>query len=132
MDADLAFAANVKSLYSKWETLPGEKIDGHDTWLVIGHQEGSPPLKLYFDQKSDLLLRLTRYIDSPLGYNPTQIDYADYRAIDGVKTSYRWTVARPGNRFTIQLEQLQQNVPVDDAKFVPPPPPPQPPPRPAH
>jgi len=132
MDADLAFAANVKSLYSKWETLPGEKIDGHDTWLVIGHQEGSSPLKLYFDQKSDLLLRLTRYIDSPLGYNPTQIDYADYRAIDGVKTSYRWTVARPGNRFTIQLEQLQQNVPVDDAKFVPPPPPPQPPPRPAH
>ena len=132
MDADLAFAANVKSLYSKWETLPGEKIDGHDTWLVIGHQEGSSPLKLYFDQKSDLLLRLTRYIDSPLGYNPTQIDYADYRAIDGVKTSYRWTVARPGNRFTIQLEQLQQNVPVDDAKFVPPPPPPQPPPPPAH
>jgi hypothetical protein len=32
----------------------------------------------------------------------------------------RWTVARPGNRFTIQVEQLQQNVPVDDAKFVPP------------
>ena len=116
MDADLAFAANVKSLYAKWETLPGEKIDGHDTWLVIGHKEGSPPLKLFFDQKSDLLLRLIRYIDSPLGYNPTQIDYADYRAVDGVKTPYQWTVARPG-----QLEQLRQNVPVDDAKFVPPP-----------
>jgi photosynthetic reaction center cytochrome c subunit len=129
MDADLAFAANVKSLYAKWETLPGEKIDGRDTWLVIGHKEGSPPLKLFFDQKSDLLLRLIRYIDSPLGYNPTQIDYADYRAVDGVKTPYRWTVARPGNRFTIQLEQLQQNVPVDDAKFVPPP---QPSPPPAH
>jgi photosynthetic reaction center cytochrome c subunit len=127
MDADLAFAANVKSLYARWETLPGVKIDGHDTWLVIGHKEASPPLKLFFDQKSDLLLRLTRYIDSPLGYNPTQIDYADYRALDGVKTPYRWTVARPGNRFTIQLEQLQQNVPVDDAKFVPPPPPPPPP-----
>jgi photosynthetic reaction center cytochrome c subunit len=124
MDADLAFAANVKSLFAKWETLPGEKIDGHDTWLVIGHKEGSPPLKLFFDQKSDLLLRLIRYIDSPLGYNPTQIDYADYRAVDGVKTPYQWTVARPGNRFTIQLEQLRQNVPVDDAKFVPPPPPP--------
>ena len=34
MDADVAFAADVKSLYSKWETLPGEKIDGRDTWLV--------------------------------------------------------------------------------------------------
>jgi outer membrane lipoprotein-sorting protein len=126
MDADFAFAADVKSLYTKWETLPGEKIDGHDTWLVVGSNEGQAPLKLYFDQKSDLLLRLIRYIDSPLGYNPTQIDYADYRAADGVKIPYRWTIARPGNRFTIQVEQLQQNVPIDDARFVPPPPTPPP------
>ena len=123
MDADLQFAAEVKSLYTKWETKPGEKIDGHETWLVIGSKEGEPPLNLYLDQKTGLLERLVRYIDSPLGYNPTQIDYADYRSADGVKTPYRWTVARPGNRFTIQVEELQQNVPVDAAKFVPPPPP---------
>jgi photosynthetic reaction center cytochrome c subunit len=127
MDADFAFAADVKSLYTKWETLPGEKIDGHDTWLVVGHKEGQPPLKLYLDQKSNLLMRLIRYADSPLGYNPTQIDYADYRAADGIKIPHRWTVAHPGNRFTVQVEQLQQNVPVDDAKFVPPPPTPPPP-----
>src|SRR5262249_18282494 len=60
MDADLAFAANVKSLYSKWETLPGEKIEGRDTWLVVGSKEGDPPLKLYLDQKSSLLLLLIR------------------------------------------------------------------------
>src|SRR6266404_3095342 len=130
MDADFAFAADVKSLYPKWETLLGEKIDGKETWLVVGKKEGEPPLKLYFDQQSNLLLRLIRYIDSPLGYNPTQIDYADYRAMDGVKTPYRWTVARPGNRFTIQVDELRQNVPVDDAKFIQPPPPPSPPPPP--
>jgi outer membrane lipoprotein-sorting protein len=132
MDADLAFAADVKSLYTKWETLPGEKIDGHDTWLVVGRKEDEPPLKLYLDQKSNLLLRLVRYADSPLGYNPTQIEYADYRPADGIKIPYRWTIARPGNHFTIQVEQLQQNVPVDDAKFVPPPPTPLPPSAPAH
>jgi photosynthetic reaction center cytochrome c subunit len=132
MDADLAFAADVKSLYTKWETLPGEKIDGHDTWLVVGHKEGEPPLKLYLDQKSNLLVRLIRYADSPLGYNPTQIDYADYRAADGIKIPYGWTIARPGNRFTVQVEQLQQNVPVDDARLVPPPPTPPPPQQPAH
>jgi hypothetical protein len=131
MDSDFAFAADVKSLYYKWTTLPGEKIDGHDTWLVMGRNEGEPPLKLYLDKQSNLLARMIRYIDSPLGYNPTQIDYADYRAADGVKTPYRWTVARPGNRFTIQVDELKQNVPVDDAKFVQPPQTPPPPP-PAH
>ncbi len=53
MDADFAFAADVKSLYTKWETLPGEKIDGKETWLVVGKKEGEPPLKLYFDQQVD-------------------------------------------------------------------------------
>jgi len=124
MDADFAFPADVKGLYPKWETNPGEKIAGHDTWLVVGRKEGEPPLKLYLDQKTGLLLRLIRYVDSPLGYNPTQIDYADYRAADGVEVPFRWSVARPGNRFTIQVEELQQNVAVDDARFVPPPPPP--------
>ena len=131
MDSDFAFAADVKSLYSKWTTLPGDKIDGHDTWLIVGQNEGQPPLKLYLDKQSNLLVRLIRYIDSPLGYNPTQIDYADYRAADGIKTPFRWTVARPGNRFTIQVDELKQNVPIDDAKFVAPPPTPPPPPAPA-
>jgi photosynthetic reaction center cytochrome c subunit len=124
MDADFAFPADVKAMYAKWETKPGEKIDGKDTWLVIGQKEGEPSLRLYLDQKTGLLVRLIRYVDSPLGYNPTQIDYADYRSADGIKVPYRWTVARPGNRFTIQVEQMQQNVAVDDAKFVAPPPPP--------
>jgi hypothetical protein len=34
---------------------------------------------------------------------------------------FRWTLSRPGNRFTIQVEQVQQNISVDDAKFVAPP-----------
>ena len=123
MDADFAFPANVKALYTKWETKPGEKIDGQETWLVMGEKEGDPPLRLYLDQKTGLLLRLVRYVDSPLGYNPTQVDYADYRVADGVKVPYRWAVARPGNRFTVQVDELKQNVPVDDAKFVAPPPP---------
>ncbi len=125
IDADLYFASHVKTLYKKFTVVPGEKIDGHDTYLVLGRNEGQPPLRLYVDQQSGLLLRLVRYAETPLGRNPTQIDYADYRDADGVRIPYRWTLSRPGgNRFTIQIDQVQQNVPVDDAKFIPPPPPP--------
>jgi photosynthetic reaction center cytochrome c subunit len=131
IDADLYFPANVKNLYAKFTVVPGEKIDGHDTYLVIGRNEGQPPLRLYFDQQSGLLLRLVRYAETALGRMPTQIDYADYRDADGVKIPYRWTLARPGNRFTIQIDDVKQNVPVDDAKFAPPPPPPPPDKKPA-
>jgi outer membrane lipoprotein-sorting protein len=125
IDADLYFPAHVKTLYQKFRVDAGEKIDGHDTYLVVGHNEGQPPLRLFLDKESGLLLRIVRYAETPLGRNPTQIEYADYRDASGVKIPFRWTLARPGNRFTIQIEQVQQNVPVDDAKFaVPSPPPP--------
>jgi len=127
IDSDLYFASHVKTLYQKFTVVPGEKIDGHDTYLVFGRNEGQPPLRLYFDQQTGLLLRLVRYAETALGRMPTQIDYADYRDADGVKIPYRWTLARPGNRFTIQIDQVQQNVPVDDAKFAAPPPPTPPP-----
>ena len=125
--AILRFAVHVKTLYQKFDVNPGEKIDGHETYLVEGHSEGKPPLRLYLDEDSGLLLRLIRYAETPLGRNPTQIDYADYRDANGVKVPFRWTLARPGNRFTIQVEQVQQNIAVDDAKFLPPPPPAAPP-----
>jgi photosynthetic reaction center cytochrome c subunit len=123
IDADLYFPAHVKTLYQKFRVDAGERIDGHETYLVVGSSEGQPPLRLYLDKESGLLLRLIRYAETPLGRNPTQIDYTDYRDANSVKIPFRWTLARPGNRFTIQVEQVQQNVPLDDAKFVPPPPP---------
>jgi hypothetical protein len=122
IDADLYLPAHLKTLYEKFRVDVGEKIDGHDTYVAAGRTEGQPPLRLYLDKESGLLLRLVRYAETPLGRNPTQIDYADYRDANGVKVPFRWTLARPGNRFTIQVEQLQHNVPVDDSKFAIPPP----------
>jgi photosynthetic reaction center cytochrome c subunit len=118
IDADFYFPLDVKTRYKKFRVEQGEKIDGQETYLVVGRNEGQPPLRLYLDTQTGLLARLVRYAETPLGRNPTQIDYADYRESDGVKIPYRWTLARPGNRFTIQVESLQQNVPVDDAKFA--------------
>lgn len=127
IDSDFYFASHVKTLFQKFSVVPGEKIDGHDTYLVFGRNEGQPPLRLYFDQQTGLLLRLVRYAETALGPMPTQIDYTDYRDADGLKIPYRWTLARPGGRFTIQIDQVQQNVPVEDAKFAAPPQPPPPP-----
>ncbi len=70
--------------------------------------------------QTGLLVRMVRYIETPLGDNPTQIDYSDYRDVDGVKVPFRWTLSRPNGRFTIQVKDVKQNVPVDDAKFAKP------------
>ena len=55
-----------------------------------------------------------------MGRMPVQIDYADYRDVEGVKIPFRWTLSRPNGRFTIQITDVKQNVPIEDAKFAKP------------
>ncbi len=127
LDAQLHFAADVKQLFTSFLVRPAEKIGDHDVYLVQATKEGKPPVRLYFDAESGLLVRMIRYAETPLGRNPSQVDFADYRVADGVKIPYRWTLARPGQRFTIQVSEVKQNVPVEDSQFAMPAPPPAPP-----
>ena len=120
MDADLHFAAHLANMFNDVKVRGAEKIGDADTYVVVGRREDKPPLRLYFDKNSGLLMRLVRYAQSPLGLLPTQIDYADYREAGGVKIPFRWTLARTNGRFTIQLSEVKENAPVDDAKFAKP------------
>jgi hypothetical protein len=118
IDAQVHFPVQLRELYKEFHVRPSEEIAGRPTVLVSAKAMGKPELQLYFDQESGLLLRMVRFAETPLGRNPTQIDYADYRAADGVKIPYKWTLTRPNGSFTIQIDQVQQNVPVDEKLFV--------------
>ena len=120
IDADLHLATHLKQMFTEMRVRGSEKVGDRDAYVVAGRREGKPPIILYFDEQSGLLVRLLRFGETALGRMPTQIDYADYRDAGGVKIPYRWTLARPSGRFTIQLSEVKENVPVDDAKFVKP------------
>jgi hypothetical protein len=130
IDARFALAADLKTLFGQFRTRPGDPIDGHATVRVIARNEGAPPFEFWFDAETGLLVRQRRYVETALGRNPTEVTYADYREVDGVKVPFRWTVARPSGRFTVQVDEMKQNVPVDDALFQKPAPPPEEPPKP--
>ncbi|HKF20065.1 MAG TPA: c-type cytochrome [Candidatus Angelobacter sp.] len=116
-DATFYLPLEIKKMFTQLRVRPAEKIGAHEVLQLIGLKEGKPPLRLFFDKESGLLLRTIRYAETPVGRNPTQVDYADYRSEGGVKLPFQWTVARPLGRFTIQVTGMQQNVPIADAKF---------------
>ena len=118
IDADLHLPLHLKDIFAELRVEYPERVGDRDAYVVLGTKEGQPPVKLYFDEQSGLLLRLVRYADSPLGLAPTQIDYGDYRDVEGVQTPFRWTVAQPDGSSTIQLREIRQNVPVDAARFA--------------
>jgi outer membrane lipoprotein-sorting protein len=120
LDADFHFATDLKQIFSQFRVGRPEKVSDRQASVVFAIRQGQPPVRLYFDEQTGLLLRLVRYAETPLGRNPTQIDYADYRDAGGVKIPYRWTIARPGGRFTIQVDEVLQNVAINDSKFAKP------------
>lgn len=124
MDADLQFPLHIQQIFPELRVEYPEKINDRDAYLLIAIREGQPPVKLYFDEQSGLLVRMIRYAETPLGRNPTQIDYAGYRDVDGVQVPFRVTTSQPGNANTIQFETVQQNAPIDPAQFAKPKPPP--------
>lgn len=127
LDAEAFYPVQLQHEFTelKLEDHP-EKVGDHETNVVLGLSKGQPPVKLYFDKDSGLLVRMVHYADTALGFNPTQVDFADYREVGGVKTPYRWTIARPSGSFTIKIDEVKQNVPMDDATFVKPAAPPGP------
>jgi photosynthetic reaction center cytochrome c subunit len=118
IDAQIYFPTRLRELYQEFKVLPSETIDGRATFLVTAKGASTPPLRLYFEQQTSLLLRMIRYTETPLGRNPLQLDYADYRDTNDLKIPYQWTLTRTNGSFTIRINSVQQNIPIDEKLFV--------------
>jgi photosynthetic reaction center cytochrome c subunit len=135
LDAQLAFPGQIKQVLKNWrvslptsiEDLPGPSsqtsqqpelvLGSHDVQVVQGDGPKGLVATLYFDTKSGLLLRELRYSRSPIGRVPTQIDYSDYRDVNGIKLPFRLTFAWLDGRDSIELKDVQVNVPIAESKF---------------
>ncbi len=91
IDATAFFPAGLRKLRSAWK-IGMTTIDGRDVWAAVGTGP-EPPVKLFFDKNSGLLVRLARYIQLPIGRVPVHVDFDDYREIPGagVKMPFKWT-----------------------------------------
>jgi photosynthetic reaction center cytochrome c subunit len=136
LDAQLSFPGQIKQILTNLKTGPPGTIKDlpaptsqsslqkdvtlgqtHDIDMVQGTGPRGLLVTLYFDRKTGLLVRELRYGNSPIGRVPTQIDFADYRDVNGVKLPFRITYAWLDGRDSIVLNEIKTNVPVNEAKF---------------
>lgn len=133
VETELFFPSRIKEIAADWRVGPITGIDDRDVQLVQGRgKAGGLPVTLYFDTESGLLVRVLLYTSSPVGINPRQIDFADYRDVagTGVKMPFRWTVTWTDGKSTTQVTEIQPNMAIEASRFGrPSPPPPRPPAR---
>ena len=118
LDAAVWFPAQIKPALTQWRAASSAAIDGHEMQMIQGSADGRYPVNLYFDSKTGMLARMVRYAESPVGLSPTQVDYADYREVAGVRMPYRVTVTWLDGRATTQFSEIQPNVPIEAARFA--------------
>ena len=118
LDAELLFPGQIKQSLDQWRAgFPVTSIGDADVQVIEGVGAGRTRVKLFFDQKTGLLIRQVRYSATAVGTNPIQIDYADYRDVDGVKTPFRWSVTWTNGQSTYEVTEVQPNTPIDSSKF---------------
>jgi len=66
VEAALTFPAKIKQTLTDWKVGFPFIIDNNDVETVQGTSAGKLPVKLYFDSKSGLLVRMVRYWDGEL------------------------------------------------------------------
>ena len=117
LEAQLSFPGQIKQSLTGWRGAARQSIGDRDFLVVQGNGPRGFLATLYFDPQSGLLSRLVRYTPSPIGRIPTQIDYADYRDVGGVKFPFECKFTWLDGRYTAKLSDVKTNVPVDPAKF---------------
>ena len=112
----------VKVAHAPGMQLAGmEKIDGRDMWVVA---TSTPEAMVTYDFDAETgLLRRKRTINHTLALPiPEQIDFEDYRDVDGVKVPFtiRSSAIDTYDSWTRTFTEIKRNVPVDEKLFAAP------------
>ncbi len=117
--AELYEVVKVKEPSAGMKLIGTERIGGRESYVIESNNADNKIEKLYFDVRTNLLVRkltLTATVLTPI---PEQIDFEDYREVDGVKMPFVVRISNIDPFFNSmrRFTEIKHNVPLDDARF---------------
>ena len=128
-DADFYAPLDLKQTYTRLTVNGVERVNGHDAYRVLGALQNGSPDQLFFDTVSGLLVRKVVNVRTVIGDSPMAFEYDEYQDTgSGVKFPFviRMTPAAPYTVYAlvshseIRVQKVQDNAPLDNAKFAKP------------
>lgn len=111
---------NLKDQYARSPRVRKDKLNDKDVYVLDGQATDGRRMRLYFDATTGLLVRRMTFLTTIIGAIPDQVDFEDYREVDGVKFAFvgRSATTEAGNPTSARtFTEVKVNVPVDEAKF---------------
>jgi hypothetical protein len=101
-----------------------DKIDDREVWILDRNLSETTRQSLYFDTQSGLLVREVIVTDQKIGRVPQQIDFSDYRDVNGVKLPFvtKSSSVDARNDATSLATEIVLDPKIDPGRFAAPPP----------
>ena len=124
-ESELYQGNRIRKQYTQVAVLGKEKIGERNAYVLCGISPEGARERFFFDAASGLLLRRRTEQNTIFGWVPIQVDFDDYREVEGVKVPFvaRWSSFRSfglGYHTGRRILEIRQNVPIEDEKFDPP------------
>ena len=117
-DYDFYRQIRLKELFPKMSLSGKMKVDDRDAYIVEATAADGAVEKLYFDVESGLLVRRDfERVNVDDGILLYEVDYEDYKDVDGLKLPSTVRRKTPDYALTYRFTEIKQNVAVDDARF---------------
>jgi hypothetical protein len=116
LEALAAFPMGLRQAFTQYRG-GRTAIDGNEVVVLQGIADNQPVANFYFDE-TGLLVRIIRWVRTPVGMVPTLIDFKDYREVGGVKIPFTRVVTQTYMQMTVELTDLQPNANVDASRFT--------------
>jgi len=117
LEAVLAFPGTIKGAMNNWRQGFRRVIDDQEYLVIQGDGPRGQMGTFYIDPKTFLLKRLVRYNPSPVGNVSVQIDYSDWRDVNGVKLPYQYDFFWLDGKYTAKIKDYKFNTTIDPTIF---------------
>ena len=116
-EADAYSAAKIRDFFDTLKLEHKAWLSGKDVYVIEGKPAKGPAEKLFFDVENGLLVRwdMARRRQDRTVF--VKIHFDDYRDVSGVKLPFKLRFAFEQFNFNVQMEEVEHNIPIDDAIF---------------
>lgn len=117
-DAEVFSAGKIKSVFDSMKLESRARINGRDMYVIQGTPPKGPAEKLFFDIENGLLVRwdMARRVENRRTVF-VKVHLEDYRDVGGVKMPFNVRFAFESFSFRIIVDEVEHNIPIDDAVF---------------
>ena len=117
-DTEVYGAGKIKGLFESMKLENKARLNGRDVYVIEGKPPKGPAEKLFFDVENGLLVRwdMARRKEGR-GTVFVKVHLDDYKEVGNLKIPFKVRFAFESGAFTVQVNELETNIQIDDAVF---------------